>query len=198
MKKYIFPFLLTISFAVHGGLANWDELPRQHPQIEMEREFNSNFWVVQGIKINPEKYNRENIKSIAAKNSNPDIYEDRHHKYICMQNESTYLHVYDSDWGPGYSLTNKPFVEADKCKEINKPITLGSGIFIGMKKIEIENILGKKLPNKVADLRFGEIMPSDSCKSGIWHAVDLKVIFEDQHVAGIYFDDHVEPYGPCK
>ena len=198
MKKYIFLLLLTISFSAHSGLADWEKLPRQYPQIKIEKKFDTSFWVVQGIKIDPEKYDGENIKKIAEKNGNPNIYENRHHKFICIKNKSTYLHVYDSGWGPGYSLTNTPFVDAEKCKDIKQPITLGSGLFIGMKKTEIERKLGKTLPDKVTDLRYEEVMPSESCKSGIWHAVDLKVIFKNQHVSGIYFDDHGEPNGPCQ
>jgi len=198
MNKHLGTILLLISFPAFGGMADWDTLPRNSPAIKMEANFDKSFWLVQGVQIDPDKWDGENIINISKNNGEPEIYQDHHHKFICMKNESTYLHVYDSGWGPGYSLTKKPFVDPKNCTDITQQITLGSGIHLGMSKVEIENLLEKNLPDTVADLRFEEIVPSESCKGGIWHVVDLKVVFENKHISAIYFDDHGEPYDSCE
>ena len=67
MKQLILLSFLAISFSVHSGRAEWDKLPRLKPRIKVENTFDASFWVVQNIKIDPMKYDGENVRNISSK-----------------------------------------------------------------------------------------------------------------------------------
>jgi hypothetical protein len=195
--------LLTFLFSpsAYAGLAPWSNLPEQKKPIKLTKQFNKKHWLVQNIELAENTDETKTIKKIIKLMGVGDLFKYDHHAFVCYSNKSQYLYIYDSGWGPGYALVNKPFSYVRKCAETNKPLKLGSGLMLGMVRSEVEKIIENKSSKKVTDLVYEEIYdqkvpPNKICP--IWHSVTLKIVFKENIVTGIYFDDHGEPNDSCK
>ena len=201
MYKLIVIFTFVFTSSAFAGLPSWKNLPNQKNPIKLTKNLNKKHWVVQNIELVETSDENQTIRKIIKLMGVGDLFHYDHHAFVCYSNKSQYLYIYDSGWGPGYSLVSKPFSYVPKCVETNKPFNLGSGLELGMKRAEAEKIIKEKSSKKVTDLVYEEIYnqkvpPNKICP--IWKSITLKIEFKNDKVTAVYFDDHGEPYDDCK
>lgn len=201
MRKITTSILLIFSFSAYAGLPPWKNLPRQEEPIKLSKKFNAEYWELLNYRFKASFDEKKSIKAIINKMGSGELFKYDHHAFVCYKNESNYLYIYDSGWGPGYALVNEPIPYIQRCTTTNKPLKIGAPIKLGQQRLDVEKVINAKTRGRVVDLSYEEIInekipPNKICPT--WYEVSLKIIFTENIVTGIYFDDHSEPYDDCK
>ena len=126
-----------MSFCASAGLSPWKNLPKQKQPIKIDKPFNKSHWNTQGVVYEKTYSEWKHIKKIKDKMNGGQHFEYDHHAFVCYQNNSQFLYIYDSGWGPGYALLSKPAPNIFECDKTTIPFSLGSGLSIGMSKKDI-------------------------------------------------------------